>query len=481
MEYDASATGVLVGGTWFDDGNTVYRGLVRLVVAPSLMPDTSFGVDVTFGTGPAATNGEVNAIAVQSDGKIVIGGLFSHVNGVARNNIARLNSDGTLDASYDPDITVTGSYGVDALRLQADGKLLVGGYFSQVGGTARAYLARLDATGALDNSFTDPGLDNGVRDIVVQTDHKVLIGGMFNQAWGQSRNSVARLNADGSLDASFGDAGVTGWVNAMFLQADGKILIGGGLNEVGGQPRNGLARLNTSGALDTSLIADTNGSVNSLRMHVAGSNLLLTGSFDQFDGVPHERVARLNLATGGADTSFNNLDVSLAGYVAYATLPLPGQNGVLLGGWFARVDQQPRNGLAILRNFTGAPQAPLIRQVQAGDGQVRLTIDPPTDTGTSPITGYDLTCTPNGPGTPVSVSNAASPATLTGLANGMYYQCVARAVNNEGAGPASEAASARPLPQPSVAAVPTLSEWALLFLVLGCAVLGMRQAQSKRF
>ncbi|WP_198973132.1 delta-60 repeat domain-containing protein, partial [Xylophilus sp. ASV27] len=86
-----------------------------------------------------------------------------------------------------------------SLAVQPDGKVLVGGGFTQLGGQTRTYLARLNADGSLDTGF-NPDANNAVYSLAVQPDGKVLVGGAFTQLGGQTRNRLARLNADGSLD-----------------------------------------------------------------------------------------------------------------------------------------------------------------------------------------------------------------------------------------------------------------------------------------
>src|SRR5205823_3171540 len=90
----------------------------------------------------------VTATAVQPDGKVLIGGRFTKILGVTRNNIARLNTDATLDSAFNPDANDD----VYAIAVQADGKILAGGVFNganSIGGQTRNYIARLDATTGL--------------------------------------------------------------------------------------------------------------------------------------------------------------------------------------------------------------------------------------------------------------------------------------------------------------------------------------------
>jgi uncharacterized delta-60 repeat protein len=107
-----------------------------------LNPDGS--VDTTFEVSPAP-DGVVQTLALQADGKIVIGGCFSTVGGVPRNRLARLNTDGSLDMTFDPDAgrPAFGLPPVSVLAMQPDGRLLVGGSFYGINGLQRRNLARL--------------------------------------------------------------------------------------------------------------------------------------------------------------------------------------------------------------------------------------------------------------------------------------------------------------------------------------------------
>src|SRR5438445_2437134 len=138
-------------------------------------------------------NGTVYVVVVQPDGKILIGGDFTTLspNGgaaVTRNRIARLNSDGTLDA-FNPNANST----VLSIAVQADGKILASGLFTNIGGQTRNNIARLDATTGLADSF-DPNANSAVQSVAVQADGKILAGGLFTTIGGQTRNNIARLD-----------------------------------------------------------------------------------------------------------------------------------------------------------------------------------------------------------------------------------------------------------------------------------------------
>src|SRR5262245_39924014 len=162
--------------------------------------------------GPADISNRVNSVAVQSDGKVLIAGGFTTVNGVSRISIARLNPNGTLDRGFQNGSTSAGANGpVNSVVVQSDGKTLIGGTFDTVNGVGRTNIARLNADGTVDSSFLNGlfgvsrsvGFSSSVLSVAVQSDGEVLIGGGFFEVNGMSRDGVARLNADGALDTAF--------------------------------------------------------------------------------------------------------------------------------------------------------------------------------------------------------------------------------------------------------------------------------------
>ena len=153
---------------------------------------------------PGANN-SVNTMVLQPDGKIVVGGKFTKLNGEPRNYIARLNPDRTLDTSFNP--VADGQ--VNALALQSDGKILVGGEFKNLAEEPRKYIARLNPDGTLDAAFNpgamfiDVGSDNAVQTLVVQPDGKILVGGWIYSVDGSTfKNFIMRFNPDGNFDTS---------------------------------------------------------------------------------------------------------------------------------------------------------------------------------------------------------------------------------------------------------------------------------------
>jgi uncharacterized delta-60 repeat protein len=184
--------------------------------------------------GGEGVNGEVNAMAVQTDGKIVIGGKFTAVNGVPRNNIARLNADGSLDRTFSEEQANGVNGQINALAIQPDGGIVVGGLFTQAGQVETMNLARYKADGSVDKTFggagnAAPGTNGVVLALAVQADGKIVVGGNFNSAFGQPCRSIARLKADGTLDGPVPaqSALLNGPVKALAANPNGTVVAGG--------------------------------------------------------------------------------------------------------------------------------------------------------------------------------------------------------------------------------------------------------------
>jgi uncharacterized delta-60 repeat protein len=204
--------------------------------------DTTGALDLTFNVGTGASSW-VSNIVLQPDGKIIIGGGFTTYNGTARNYIARLNADGTLDSSFNPGAGANST--VYSIALQPDGKILIGGQFTTYYDTNRNGVARLNSDGTLDSSFNPGGGANGtVTSIALQPDGMIIIGGNFTTYNGTARNRIARLKADGTLDTIFNPGiGANFDINTTTIQPDGMIVIGGNFTSYNGVTRNYLARL----------------------------------------------------------------------------------------------------------------------------------------------------------------------------------------------------------------------------------------------
>ena len=241
-------------------------------------------------------NGRVNALAQQADGKILVGGTFSELGGTPRNNIGRLNPDGTLDERFDP---VAGGT-ISALVVERNGNILVGGSFSSLAGQPRASLARIKPDGTLETQFAAE-VDGKVNAMVLTTDDRILVAGEFRSLSGQACANLVRISWDGSLDAGFQPT-TDGPVNTLAIQEDGAIVLGGDFLSVAGQARTRLARLNPDGSLDLGFAPNADGSVLCLTSQ-ADRTILVGGTFTRVDGIARNALARLN-ANGALDMDF---------------------------------------------------------------------------------------------------------------------------------------------------------------------------------
>ncbi|MBM3871193.1 MAG: hypothetical protein FJ392_09550, partial [Verrucomicrobia bacterium] len=260
---------ILVGGSFTTfNGSTVNR-LVRLTASGT--------IDPTFNTGTGA-NGTVASIAIQPDGKLVLGGLFSTINGVARARMARLNQDGSLDATFFPVMNDT----VLSVIVQPDGRILAGGAFTSINGDTGAppspgmngisfrerigNVATLTTTAAhslaagsrvtisgvgtgYDGNFTVTAVPSPTRFSYVSAGANevataVIPNGAFSAA-GTAAGRIARFLPDGALDSTFTTGtGADNLVFTVLLQTDFKVALGGDFTTVNSATRGRIARLN---------------------------------------------------------------------------------------------------------------------------------------------------------------------------------------------------------------------------------------------
>jgi len=232
-----SGTNVFVGGFFnqFNAPFSFHSGIVRLNANGSV--STNFQDHFGGGNVPGAPIPNVFSTALQSDGKVIIGGDFG---------IARLNPDGRRDTNF---LAVVDHY-VNSVVIQPDGKVLIAGQFATVDGTSRTNVARLNSNGTLDNSFV-VGTDDRVFRMALQSDGKVLLGGLFLSVNGEPRSHIARLNSNGTVDTSFlnGQTGADEPVVALALQPDGRILVGGEFTAFNGVSVSYVTRLYGSAPL----------------------------------------------------------------------------------------------------------------------------------------------------------------------------------------------------------------------------------------
>jgi uncharacterized delta-60 repeat protein len=368
---------ILVAGAMVDS-ESIYHGMVV-----RLHPDGSRDESFSATTG---TNSSVRSIVLQPDGKVIIGGRFTSVNSVGRNGIARLLSDGSLDNSFNPGTGIGRWPGesIDTVAVQADGKVLAGGNFSSFDGIQRRSFGRLDSDGSLDANFA-PEIESGrVRCVVVQADGRIVIGGSFSTSGNDYRN-IARFHVDGSGDATFQVNAVSPDVASMALQADGKLLIGGGMTDsLYGTPYPQIARLDGNGGWDSSFNPGSGayGPVYAIAVQPDGK-MVIGGSFTSVNGTSRIRIARLH-SDGSIDESFDP-GLGLSGPCnpfcpSVSSIALQTDGKVVALGSFSTVNGMARKYLTRLFGdplprliaLSFAPEGRVLRGIAATNAHLRL-------------------------------------------------------------------------------------------------------------
>lgn len=369
--------------------------------------DTTFSPGVT---NPATPNG-VYALAVQENGQILLGGDFLAVAGQTRNFLGRLGADGSLDRAFNPgaggpvypavygfgirpddSILVCGSYQtiggasrtniallnadgslnsgfstgvigwlpfIYAMAMQADGRLMLGGYLPQFGSRPCSNVVRVNTDGTFDSSLI-VDLDTYSYTLAIQTNGAIVMGGGFTNLWepgetpsGESHLFLARLAAAGTIDGAF-HAGTDGGVYAVAVQADGKTLVGGDFWEMGyfydpglwnPTPHRTLGRVYPNGTIDETFAPAVDGAIQTIALQADGKILLGgTLSVQTTNGWLAANLARLN-PDGSVDGSFN---ASTDGEVDAVAIQADGK--ILLGGQFSSLCGQPCGALGRLNN-----------------------------------------------------------------------------------------------------------------------------------
>lgn len=354
---NATATPMLVSGQ-------VCHTLVRLNADGTLDP--------TFSAG-AGLNGYLYALLVQPDGKVVLGGSFTSAAGQAARNLVRLTATGAPDTGFlaagsGPDDEV------DALALQPDGKLLAGGRFRNALGQPAPLLARFTTAGSLDPTFSIAAATSpvaAVRAVAVQANGNILISGTNSAPLSTSTDILVRLMPNGSYDASFHNTGslLSGTIQ---VQPDGKILVGAiNGNGRGGPTTGGIVRLLPTGATDATFQATAPAGVSSMQV-LANGQLLIGGGPMPYPGAAFAASVALLNATGSRDPSVMP-HLQDAGEVKDLAIQADGK--LLIGGFFDEVNGSVANGLARLTPG-GAPDASYMPNTAVGAAVYALALQP---------------------------------------------------------------------------------------------------------
>jgi len=302
-------------------------------------------LDATFNMGGVGASSTIRTAVELAEGSFIVGGDFSTYNGILRNSILKIKTDGTVDTNFVPVAIVNG--GVYALAVDANNKLLIGGSFTSVGGVTRNRLIRLNSDGSLDATFV-ADVDGIVQAISVESSGgRIVVGGSFSSYNGTAVTHLVRINNDGSLDGTFNNiAGPNNTVYTLGWQSDGELLIGGSFTTFGGISKKRFLRLTNNGLMDTSFnsgIAFSSSDVRTITVQPDDRIILggqFKGTFTGADAIayPVSRIVRLN-----SDGSYNSSFKSMLNNSCY-TSAIDTEGRIMIGGAFNSI-----NGIAKYR------------------------------------------------------------------------------------------------------------------------------------
>lgn len=313
---------IIVGGEFISFKGVTQNRIIRFNIDGTK--------DLTFNSGSGFDN-SVNSIIIQNDGKIIVGGSFTNYNGQAENRIIRLNSDGTKDSSF---ITGVGfNNNVKTIKIQNDGKIYLGGDFTSYDGIIQNRIVKLNPNGTRDNSFiSGNGFNSSVNCFSIQSDGKIIVAGNFISYNGISKNRLVRLNSNGDIDNSFTiGSGFNSSIYSIALQTDSKIIVGGEFTLFNGTITNSIVRLNLDGSIDNTFLIGTgfSGAVYSIKIQT-DNKIVVGGSFISYKGITENRIIRLN-NDASEDINF----ISGSGFDSTIfNIELDNNNKIIIGGAF---------------------------------------------------------------------------------------------------------------------------------------------------
>jgi uncharacterized delta-60 repeat protein len=350
----------LVGGVFTTYNTTTSANGIIL-----LNQDGTVNTSFNYGTGFTGGVGVVQDLAIQSDGKIIVVGDFTSYNGTPIVNIARLNTDGSLDTTFQ-------NFGgfdaqVNSVAVQTNDYVICGGLFNNytdsLGVNPCNFLARLTPNGAYDIFTAGTGFDSNVNVVTIQSDGTVLVGGAFTDYNGTPANRIIRLTTIGSVDATFvygtglGGGGLL-YCAALYVLNNGDILIGGKFSDYDGNATNNLCKVSSTGTFDNTFIINSYGNIYASNTGIqeiqvdASGKIYIGGLFNVFNGDPNVgNIVRLN-PDGSDDTAWTsqNSFTAFNGSVV-ATIDLYSSLTIIIGGNFSSFGGVPVYNILALKTF----------------------------------------------------------------------------------------------------------------------------------
>ncbi|KGO87573.1 hypothetical protein Q765_05410 [Flavobacterium rivuli WB 3.3-2 = DSM 21788] len=290
--------------------------------------------DTGYGNG---ADGYITSASVQSDGKIIIAGSFSHYSTQDRKCIARVNTDKTLDTSFN--VGTGANEIVSTTAILSDGKILIGGNFTNYNGFAVNKIVRINTDGSLDTTFNAPGigLQNDISKLIVQPDGKIVV--IENSSYFDPvlTSKIVRLNADGSTDNTFVPGIAIGIsLRNMAVQPDGKIIVVGDFSLFNDEPHNKVVRLNSDGTLDTAFNPTYAGEYPSAVAVLNNGKFYIGGVAYRVDNILVSGIQRYN-EDGSTDATFTT-DANTNPLYVVDILTLPNDKIITVGGVLSRLN-----------------------------------------------------------------------------------------------------------------------------------------------
>jgi hypothetical protein len=256
-------------------------------------------------------NGVVLAIDYQSDGKIIVGGDFTDFNGVTINKICRLNPDGTEDNTFTSNLGTGFNDAVRTIKVQPDDKILVGGKFTDFNGTAINFICCLNSDGSENGDFTTnigSGFDSSVNSIKLLSDNTIIVGGSFTDFDGNAIGYITKLDSKGTYNSSFTTNAGTGFdsdVLSLDIDPSDNIYVGGVFTDFNGTTVYRAAKMSGTGVqnstFSSNISTNLNAPVNAIRYN--SNKVLIGGDFTGAFGTGLNYIYQLN-PDGTQDTDF---------------------------------------------------------------------------------------------------------------------------------------------------------------------------------
>lgn len=215
---------------------------------------------------PTVSNAVINCVKVDASGKLYIGGNFTQYNGVSINRIARLNSNGTIDTTFSG-VTTGFNADVRTIKFDASGNLYVGGDFTTYNGVTNNRIIKLNTDGTKDTSFDNiTGFTNGVvLDIQFDSTGALWVGGSFTLYKGISTPYLIKLTTGGTIDTSYSTTNSPNTtVNTIAVDNNNDVYIGGNFTQIGAVSLNSryIAKILKTGGTDSTFVVGTAGASN---------------------------------------------------------------------------------------------------------------------------------------------------------------------------------------------------------------------------